>query len=126
MEIRQSPTNQPSSPAQSTILPRTSKNKIPTKDLTTIIQEQEANIHELNLRLSKMEQRTKDIENSLMRVDAMNHRTEFLDDEVEVWVDESIDTVKIPLKKHQRSVDVLGKQENMYRALGINPVGNGL
>ncbi|KAF7877324.1 hypothetical protein EAF04_001007 [Stromatinia cepivora] len=116
------PTNQSSKPVRFTILKRSSsEDKTPMEDLTTIIKDQEANIEDLNLRLSKMEQRINDIEDALMGVNAIDHSAKVLENEIWNRVDEEIGIVR----KHQKSADALRKQKNMYRALGINPSTSG-
>ncbi|KAJ8067973.1 hypothetical protein OCU04_003553 [Sclerotinia nivalis] len=123
MEGYKYPTKQSSKPARFTIHKRpSSEDKTPMEDLTTIIKDQEAKIEDLNLRLIKMEQRIKDIEDALMGVDAIDHSSKVLENEIWSRVDENIRVVR----KHQKSADALRKQKNMYRALGINPSTIGL
>ncbi|TGO43944.1 hypothetical protein BCON_0695g00010 [Botryotinia convoluta] len=95
----------------------TSKNTTPTEDLTVIIKNQEANINDLNLRLDKMEQKIKNIEGILTRVNAVEHAVKGVGNESGQPADGNIHVAP----KHQKSAGALKKQENMYRALGIKP-----
>ncbi|KAF5868072.1 uncharacterized protein Bfra_007267 [Botrytis fragariae] len=95
----------------------TSKNTTPTEDLAVIIKNQEANINDLNLRLDKMEQKIKNIEGILTRVDAIEHAVKGVGDESGQPADGNTHVAP----RHQKSAGALKKQENMYRALGIKP-----
>ncbi|THV51505.1 hypothetical protein BGAL_0108g00010 [Botrytis galanthina] len=111
-------TNRFSISNRSTISKRaTSKNTTPTEDLNVIVKNQEANINDLSLRLDKMDQKIKNIEGILMRVDAIEHAVKGVGKESGQLADENIHVAP----KHEKSVGALRKQENMYRALGIKP-----
>lgn len=71
-----------------------------------------------------MEQRTKDIEDALGGIDAIDPHAQSFETDVELWnqAAERIETGE----QQRKSVDLVGKQKNMYRALGINPAGTGL
>ncbi|KAF7896906.1 uncharacterized protein EAF01_009309 [Botrytis porri] len=110
--------NRFSIPNRSTISKRaTSKNITPTEDLTTIINNQEANINDLSLRLDKMEHKIKNIEGILTRVNIIEHVVKGVGKESGQPADGNIQVTP----KHEKSSGALKKQENMYRALGIKP-----
>ncbi|TGO60152.1 hypothetical protein BOTNAR_0150g00030 [Botryotinia narcissicola] len=94
----------------------TAKNTTPTEDLSVIIKNQEANINDLNLRLDKMEQKIKNIEGILTRVDAIEHAVQGVGKESGQPKDDNIHATT-----SQKSTNTLKKKENMYRALGIKP-----
>lgn len=64
-----------------------------------------------------MDQKIKNIEGILMRVDAIEHAVKGVGKESGQPADENIHVAP----KHEKSVGALRKQENMYRALGIKP-----
>ncbi|KAF7956010.1 hypothetical protein EAE96_004931 [Botrytis aclada] len=103
---------------RSTISKRaTSKNTTPTEDLTVIIKNQESNINNLNLRLDKMEQKIRNIDGILTRVNATEDAVKGVGNESGQPAVENVDVTL----EYQKSADILKKKENMYRALGIKP-----
>ncbi|ESZ99558.1 hypothetical protein SBOR_0123 [Sclerotinia borealis F-4128] len=101
---------------------RSSKVTTPMDDLTTIIKDQEATINDLNLRLSWMEQKVKDIEGALVGEDAIDHSANVL--EKQIW--HRPDGNHEMFRKNLECVNALRKQKYMYRVLGVNPPSNGL
>ncbi|KAF7942363.1 hypothetical protein EAE99_000413 [Botrytis elliptica] len=97
----------------------TSKNTTPTEDLTVIIKNQEANISDLNSRLDKMEQKIKNIEGILTRVDAIEHAVKGVGSDENESRQPADDNLHADTSL--KSTSTLKKQENMYRALGIKP-----
>ncbi|KAF7885726.1 uncharacterized protein EAF02_004235 [Botrytis sinoallii] len=97
----------------------TLKNTTPTEDLTIIIKNQEANINDLNLRLDKMEQKIKNIEGILTRVDAIKHAVKGVGSDENESRQPAHDNLHADASL--KSTSTLKKQENMYRALGIKP-----
>ncbi|CAD6449085.1 4ff31dab-7752-4ba1-acbd-04d39db14f50 [Sclerotinia trifoliorum] len=118
MDSHKHPINQSSKPIRHPTRKRLcSKDRTPMEDLTTIIEDQEANIEDLNLRLSMMEKRTKDLEDALMRLDTIDHSSRVPENEMRNQGDEGVEVVQ----KQQKSADFLRKKKKMYRALGLNP-----
>ncbi|TGO35358.1 hypothetical protein BHYA_0161g00220 [Botrytis hyacinthi] len=109
-------TNRFSISNRSTISKRaTSTNTTSTEDPSVVIKNQEANISNLNLRLDKMEQKIKNIEGILTRVDTVEYAFKGVGKESGQPADENIHVAP----RHEKSASALKKQENMYRALGI-------
>ncbi|APA15723.1 hypothetical protein sscle_15g104930 [Sclerotinia sclerotiorum 1980 UF-70] len=118
MEAHKNSTNQPSKPVRHPIRKRhCSKGKTPMEDLTTIVEDHEANIQNLNLLCGKMEQRIKDMEDILMRSNITDRSPKVVENEIQFQKDEGVDVVK----KQQKSADSLRKQKKMFCALGLNP-----
>lgn len=120
---RKSPTHQSSHSLHfATLKHMSATNTTPMQVFNAIMEDHDARIREFKSRLADLEQRTKNIESALMGVDAIDHTSEILEIELQKLVVSHIDNTR----KHQKSVNALKRQKEMYHALGINPPSCGL